>query len=63
MALSEGQLYFALSFLIVFIGVMILAYRSDIKRLGIHAKGALPVLGIVILVMTIFYGTVKFLAS
>ena len=63
MALTQGQLYFATFFLIIFIGAMIFAYRSDIKQLGVHSKGALKVLGLILFVMVIFYGTVKFLAS
>jgi hypothetical protein len=42
---------------------MIYAYRSDLKQLGPHKDGALKVLGLIIFVMIIFYGTVKFLAS
>ena len=63
MAFSQGQLYFAIGFLIVFIIAMVFAYRSDLKKIGPHSKGAFKVLGIIIFVMIIFYGTVKFLAS
>lgn len=56
-------MYFAFTFLIVFIIAMIFAYRSDIKQIGIHAKGAKMVLALIVFVMLIFYGTVKFLAS
>lgn len=63
MAFSQNQLYFAIFFLSVFIIAMVFAYRSDLKKLGPHKDGALKVLGLIILVMIIFYGTVKFLAS
>lgn len=63
MAFSQDQLYFALFFFVAFVAAMIYAYRSDIKKLGPHADGALKVLGLIVLVMIIFYGTVKFLAS
>ncbi|UTW68316.1 hypothetical protein KFE94_14855 [bacterium SCSIO 12643] len=63
MAFTEGQLYFAIAFFIAFVIVMIFAYRSDIKNLGVHSKGALSVLGVIVLVMIIFYATVKLLAS
>ena len=63
MAFTEGQLYFAVIFFILFVIGMIYAYRSDIKQIGIHSKGATTVLALIIFVMLIFYGTVKFLAS
>ncbi len=63
MAFSEGQLNFAIVFLLLFIGVMIYAYRSDIKQLGTQSEGALKVLAIIVFVMAIFYGTVKLLAG
>jgi hypothetical protein len=63
MAFTEGQMYFAFSFLVVFIIAMIFAYRSDIKQIGKHANGAKTVLALIVFVMLIFYGTVKFLAS
>lgn len=63
MAFTDGQLYFASTFFILFIGAMIYAYRSDIKKLGPQNEGALKVLGLIIFVMAIFYGTVKFLAG
>ena len=63
MAFTEGQLYFAVTFFFLFVGAMIYAYKSDIKKLGVHSEGALKVLGLIILVMAIFYGTVKFLAG
>jgi hypothetical protein len=63
MAFSDGQLYFALFFLGMFVIAMVYAYRSDLKQLGPHSQGALKVLGLIVIVMTIFYGTVKFLAS
>jgi hypothetical protein len=63
MAFTEGQMYFATTFFVIFIIAMIFAYRSDIKKLGIHSKGATYVLGAIILVMLIFYTTVKLLAS
>lgn len=63
MAFTQNQLYFAIFFLALFVIAMVFAYRSDIKALGPHSDGALKVLGIIVLVMMIFYGTVKFLAS
>ncbi len=63
MAFTEGQLYFAITFFVVFVGVMIYAYRSDIKKLGPQNEGALKVLALIIFVMAVFYGTVKFLAG
>lgn len=63
MAFSEGQMYFALTFFVIFVIVMIIAYRSDIKKLGIHAKGAGKVLALILFVMLLFWATVKFLAS
>ena len=63
MAFTEGQLYFAITFFILFVIRMFFAYRSDIKQIGIHAKGAKNVLALIIFVMLVFYGTVKFLAS
>ncbi|MGB1003441.1 MAG: hypothetical protein ACPGVC_04380 [Salibacteraceae bacterium] len=63
MAFTQNQLYFAIFFFVIFVAIMIYAYRSDLKRLGPHADGALKVLGLIIIVMIIFYGTVKFLAS
>jgi hypothetical protein len=63
MAFTEGQMYFAITFFVVFIIAMIFAYRSDIKKLGIHSKGSRSVLLLIVFVMLIFYGTVKLLAS
>lgn len=63
MAFTDGQLLFALTFIVIFVVAMFFLYRSDIKKLGIHAKGAVSVLGLIILVLMIFYGTVKILAS
>jgi len=63
MGFTEGQMYFAFSFLVVFIIAMVFAYRSDIKQLGVHASGARNVLLLIIFVFAVFYGTVKFLAS
>ena len=63
MAFTEGQLYFAIGFFILFVIGMIFAYRSDIKQIGVHSKGAKTVLALIIFVMVIFYATVKFLAS
>ncbi|MFT4753081.1 MAG: hypothetical protein ACI85Q_000617 [Salibacteraceae bacterium] len=63
MALTQGQLYFASFFLSLFILAMVFAYRSDLKQLGPHSQGALKVLVLIVFVMTIFFGTVKFLAS
>tara|TARA_R110002050_G_scaffold204327_1_gene339580 strand:+ start:67412 stop:67603 length:192 start_codon:yes stop_codon:yes gene_type:complete len=63
MAFTDGQLLFALIFIVIFIITLFFLYRSDIKKLGVHSKGALSVLGIIIFVLLVFYGTVKFLAS
>ncbi len=63
MAFTEGQMYFAVTFMLLFIIAMVFAYRSDIKKLGIHSKGSRNVLLMIIVVMLIFYGTVKLLAS
>ena len=42
---------------------MIYAYRSDIKKLGPQNEGALKVLALIVFIMAVFYGTVKFLAG
>lgn len=62
MAFSLNQLYFVSIFFGIFFIVLFYAYRSDLKQLGTQSQGALKVLGIIILVLLIFYGTVKFLA-
>ena len=63
MAFSEGQLYFAVSFFIVFIIAMAFAYRSDLKRLTSSKKDARNVLIFIIVVMTAFFVIIKFLGS
>ncbi len=40
---SQGQLWFALFFVIVFVSLMILSYRKDYKNHKIHYKGSLNI--------------------
>lgn len=63
MAFTQGQLYFAITFLIIFVIVMIFAYRSDLKGLSAYKKDGFVVLAFIVVVMTIFYGIIKFLSS
>ena len=63
MAFTQGQLYFAITFLILFIIAMIYAYRSDLKGLTAYKKDGFVVLAFIIVVMTIFYGIIKFLSA
>ena len=63
MAFSQGQMYFALFFLIVFIVGITFAYRSDLKRLSSSKKDARNVLIFIIIVMASFFGIIKFLSA
>lgn len=63
MAFTEGQLYFAISFLIVFVIAMGFAYRSDLKRLTSSKKDARNVLIFIVVVMTAFFLIIKSLGS
>jgi hypothetical membrane protein len=63
MAFSDGQLQFAIFFLVVFVAVMAYAYRSDLKNLKSQRKNALRVLLFIILVLSVFYALVKVLAA
>ncbi len=63
MAFSQGQMYFALFFLIVFIVGVTFAYRSDLKRLSSSKKDARNVLIFIIIVMASFFGIIKFLSA
>jgi len=63
MALSQGQLYFATVFFIIFIIGMFYAYRSDLKRLTSNKKDARNVLIFVVIVMASFFAIIKFLGS
>lgn len=63
MAFSQGQLYFAGAFFIIFIIAMIFAYRSDLKKLKAYRKDGIKVLAFMVVVMTFFYFTITFLGS
>ena len=63
MAFSQGQMYFAIFFLIVFIVGITYAYRSDLKRLTSSKKDARNVLIFIIIVMASFFGIIKFLSA
>ena len=63
MAFSQGQLYFAIGFVILFIIAMGFAYRSDLKNTNINKKDARNVLIFVVIVMASFFGIIKLLSS
>ena len=63
MAFTQGQLYFAIGFFIVFVIGMVYAYRSDLKRLTSDKKDARNVLIFVLVVMASFFAIIKFLGS
>ena len=54
MPFSQGQINFAIFFIIVFSGVLIWAYRKDIKRQPKYAKGSLFILIAIILMFILF---------
>lgn len=63
MAFTEGQLYFAFSFLIIFIIAIGFAYKSDLKGLTSSKKDARNVLIFIVVVMVAFFVMIKYLGS
>jgi hypothetical protein len=59
MNFSSGQVIFALSFLIVFIVLMVFAYKKDAAVSRIHYKGAYKVLVAIAVVFVLVYGLIR----
>lgn len=52
---SQGQIIFAISFIIVFVVIMIIMYRRDLKMHKIYYKGSLWVLLTFLLFMVLLF--------
>jgi hypothetical protein len=63
MAFSQGQLYFAIGFFILFAIGMVYAYRSDLKRMSSGKKDARNVLIFIVIVMGSFFAIIKYIGS
>lgn len=59
LSFSTGQLIFALSFLVAFIGVMVWTYRRDKTVNRSNYKGVYKILVFIIALFVILYGFVK----
>jgi hypothetical protein len=55
--IGTGHYIFAAIFVVVFLGGMVWAYRSDLKRIGVHYRR----LWLLILLMLVVYFTIFFL--
>lgn len=59
---SQGQLLFALFFVIAFLALIILAYRKDSKNHKVHYKGSIKIFIAFVLTIGILF-LIKFLTQ
>lgn len=61
LALSKGQIAFALFFIVVFLSAMVWSYRKDMQKMPLYFKGTTIVIASIVIIYMCFWVLVRVL--